>query len=456
MRKFYIFLLCLCLITLNVASYHTYTVKATDFEGKEETYYKKCKSSNLSKNDIEVCTEFKEYIKNKNESLQEEIKENKEKIAQLDLEIEEVVALIGEITEQIEDQKEKISFIETNIKNLEISIEQKNDKIRERLYILQSTINSNIYVNFLMGAQSIDELFSRMASLDEITEYDRSLIESLRSDKEELEIQKQTAVEEKAKLDELKSQQEELAKKLEAQRTEYNAEVEAAYEQSAQFKKDMDAMQSAIDKAEQESGENLGGSTNNPLGFGQPVARGTVTSAGWFYVSLNKNPHLGMDIGAPVGTPLYAPSNGVVIYQYTGCPTIGNGYSDTCGGGAGNAFIMLTQINGMTYAVKYYHMKNENLLGWSSGKFIPVSRGQVVGHVGHSGSSTGAHVHVEVIRLGNISYAKGAQMFASGGYSFGTGTGYTGYNNRCSNKGSAPCREMASEMFGYKLYQKIG
>ena len=36
----------------------------------------------------------------------------------------------------------------------------------------------------------------------------------------------------------------------------------------------------------------------------------------------------------------------------------------------------------------------------------------------------------------------------------GTGTGYTGYNNRCSVKGSAPCREMASEMFGYQLYQR--
>lgn len=456
MRHLKLVLICVCLTLGTLAVSPTYTVQATDFEGKESEYYEKCKSSDLSKEDINVCTEFKNYISEQNDALEEQIEENEKKIAELDLQIDEVVEMIGQLTTQIEQQEEKISFMEDNIANLEASIADKDAKIRDRLYVLQSTVNSNVYFNFLMGAESLDDFFGRLASIDEITSYDRELIASLKSDKEALEVEKASAEEERAKLDELKSQQEALGEQLEAQRTEYNEQIEAAHEQSEEFKQQMDEMQDAIDEASRENGENLGGSTNNPLGFGQPVASGTVTSAGWFYVSLTSSPHLGMDIGAPIGTELYAPANGVVIYMYTGCPTSGSGYGDTCGGGAGNAVIMLTQINGITYAVKYYHMKNENVLGWYSGSFIPVSRGQLVGHVGHSGSSTGAHVHIEVINLGAVSYAEGARMFSSGGYSFGTGTGYTGYNNRCAVKGSAPCREMASEMFGYSLYQRIG
>ena len=456
MKHLQLILICRCLVCGTLAVTPTYTVQATDFEGKESEYYEKCKSSDLSRDDIQVCSEFKDYISEQNDALEDQIKENEQKIAELDLQIDEVVQMIGELSTQIEAQEEKIAFMEADIANLEAGIEEKNEKIRDRLYVMQSTINSNVYFNFLMGAESLDDFFGRLASIDEITSYDRELIASLKADKEAVEVEKASAEEERSKLAELKSQQEALGEQLEAQRTEYNEQIEAAHEQSEEFKQEMEAMQDAIDEASRQNGDNLGGSTNNPLGFGQPVSSGTVTSAGWFYVSLNQSPHLGMDIGAPIGTELYAPANGVVIYMYTGCPTSGSGYGDTCGGGAGNALIMLTQVDGITYAVKYYHMKNENLLGWTSGSFIPVSRGQLVGHVGHSGSSTGAHVHIEVINLGAVTYAQGARMFSSGGYSFGTGTGYTGYNNRCSVKGSAPCREMASEMFGYQLYQRIG
>ena len=144
MKHLQLILICLCLVCGTLAVTPTYTVQATDFEGKESEYYEKCKSSDLSRDDIQVCSEFKDYISEQNDALEDQIKENEQKIAELDLQIDEVVQMIGELSTQIEAQEEKIAFMEADIANLEAGIEEKNEKIRDRLYVMQSTINSNV------------------------------------------------------------------------------------------------------------------------------------------------------------------------------------------------------------------------------------------------------------------------------------------------------------------------
>ena len=85
--------------------------------------------------------------------------------------------------------------------------------------------------------------------------------------------------------------------------------------------------------------------------------------------------HRGIDIAAPKGTPIHATGDGVVAKAGWG-----TGYGRE---------VMLNHGQGIT--TLYAHMSAIAVVPGET-----VSRGQVIGYVGNSGHSTGAHVHYEV------------------------------------------------------------
>ena len=66
---------------------------------------------------------------------------------------------------------------------------------------------------------------------------------------------------------------------------------------------------------------------------------------------------------------------------------------------------------------------------------------------GKSGNVTGAHVHIEVFKLGTMSLESYASSW-SGDLAFGAGWGAAGLNRLCANVG-APCRVKPETVFGY-------
>lgn len=449
MKKLIIIGLCISLSLLCVNNLPTSKVYATEFEGNEDEYYEMCKSGDLDKEGIQVCREFKEYISNKQSDLDDQIASNEKKIASLNLELEDVYVMIADLNTQIQTQQDKIELLDADILRLEESIAEKDQQIRDRMYVMQSSVNSNVYLEFLMGASSIDDFFSRMSSIDDLTEYDHDLIRGFTEDKKQVEVNRQEAEDERTRLDEMKAQQDALADRLNEQISEISIEMEEAAHQSEQYQQELSEISSSIEDAL----ANNGGFIDGPIsseGFSRPAEWGIVTAANWQYPS--GGVHFGMDIGGRLGSELYAPCDGVVIYMQTGCQSDGGYLGNYCGGGAGNYLVMLAQMGGTTYGIRYLHMTNNNYIGWSSGEFIPVYRGQVVGFMGHSGNSTGTHVHIEIFDLGPIGYTEGARLFAKYGSFFGTSYSLS---SRCEVS-PTPCRKEASAMFGYHLYQEIG
>lgn len=93
-------------------------------------------------------------------------------------------------------------------------------------------------------------------------------------------------------------------------------------------------------------------------------------------------PHYGVDYAAPVGTPIKAAGDGHIIFL-----GIENGYGKTI------------KIKHMSpYETVYAHMSH-----FATGLYdgANVHQGQVIGYVGNTGLSTGAHLHFE-IRVNNI------------------------------------------------------
>jgi murein DD-endopeptidase MepM/ murein hydrolase activator NlpD len=88
--------------------------------------------------------------------------------------------------------------------------------------------------------------------------------------------------------------------------------------------------------------------------------------------------HTGMDFSAPVGTPIYATGDGVVVT------------ADAEGRGYGNHVVI---NHGYGYRTLYGHMSRIKARRGQT-----VKRGEVIGYVGNTGTSTAPHLHYEVLK----------------------------------------------------------
>lgn len=117
--------------------------------------------------------------------------------------------------------------------------------------------------------------------------------------------------------------------------------------------------------------------------FTMPVINGRITSRyGYRRDPFNRGKkkfHSGLDLAAPVGTPIIASSDGIV--EFTGR-----------NGGYGNTVIIKHDEG---YKTIYAHCSSTIVEEGQN-----VSMGRVIGTVGRTGTATGAHLHFEVLHYG--------------------------------------------------------
>ncbi|MFV0395621.1 MAG: NlpC/P60 family protein [Coprobacillaceae bacterium] len=205
---------------------------ATDFTGQEDKYIELCKSASLSANDQETCKEFNDYLKNKNNDLQDDISNTKDDVAESKNTLDELETDLANIKDDISSKETEISYLETSITNLETQIADKEDELRERMYSMQSYVNTNFYIDFIFSASNFTDMLSRMDSLDELTSYDKELIASLLTDKEDLVSQQDTMNTAIANLEAKHSDQETLQNQYLALYQEQNADLIAKEKES--------------------------------------------------------------------------------------------------------------------------------------------------------------------------------------------------------------------------------
>ena len=91
--------------------------------------------------------------------------------------------------------------------------------------------------------------------------------------------------------------------------------------------------------------------------------------------------HKGTDFAAPLGTPVMASGDGIIIK------------ARWCGGGGNCVKIK----HNSTYQTVYAHLSK---FGRGIKKGVRVKQGRIIGYVGSTGMSTGPHLHYEVIKNG--------------------------------------------------------
>ena len=110
--------------------------------------------------------------------------------------------------------------------------------------------------------------------------------------------------------------------------------------------------------------------------FDWPVDRARLTRG--FMPHARPRPHLGLDLAAPKGTPIYAAHGGLVVYAGSGFRGYGR-------------FVIVEY--GDDWATFYSHLDKILI---KQGETI--RQGQLIGKMGRTGRATGTHLHFELRR----------------------------------------------------------
>ncbi len=258
------------------------------------------------------------------------------------------------------------------------------------------------YLSYILKADSISSLISRISDISDIMSYDEKLrsdyIAACEAAAAALGEYEELLAAQRAKEAELELQQAELEEKI-AQSAAVLAALEEDIDTYMSFQEEMDSelakVQAEIDKKaeelrKQQEAERL---QNHPapgitVGSGYymwPSATTYITSPFGprvhpIYGQLK--PHTGVDIGAWYGTEIYAAASGTVSMAVVDYGTAGYG-----------TYVAIYHPNGTT--TLYGHMSS---LAVSAGQ--NVSKGQVIGYVGSTGASNGPHIHFEIRQNG--------------------------------------------------------
>jgi murein DD-endopeptidase MepM/ murein hydrolase activator NlpD len=151
-----------------------------------------------------------------------------------------------------------------------------------------------------------------------------------------------------------------------------------------------------------------------------------------------------VDFAAGKNKHVVAPANGIVAYTYDKCTSggLGNGCGIPWGGG--NQVLLIVQVGNRTYGILNCHMSKG--LDVKTGDIV--EQGTILGNVGSTGNSSGAHLHQEIYDLGTMSLQQALNRYKSYGVTFGTG--WNTLTTTCDRRGT-PCRMNPQNIYNVKV-----
>lgn len=171
-------------------------------------------------------------------------------------------------------------------------------------------------------------------------------------------------------------------------------EIKKAKKDSSRIEQDQDALAELNARMEKDKA-----SKSEIPPFQMPGCNGSITSFPGCRVPPPTNnqtncgsfSHMGIDIGAQNGTPIWAIAGGDAVYSQSKS--------------WGNMVKITTKHKGATWTHLYAHMNQadwEKYKAYHASKGYKVARGEIIGGVGNTGQSGGNHLHLELIVSGTV------------------------------------------------------
>lgn len=294
-------------------------------------------------------------------------------IAEIQAEIDSLDAQVEEINDRIEQKDAELAAAH------ELSSKQyESYKDRVKLIVEKGSIT---YIEVLAKAHSLEDFFIRMDVMEQIADYDNTLLMELKENEQIIEAIKIEIENERAQVMSIMEQslakKRQLAQKQAASQKILNDLAQTEKEITQELKKAKEAENAARNEiARLVSGDGsryVGGKflwpSTNSYRITSPYSMRVHPTLGVY------KQHTGIDIGASYGTNVLAAADGTVIIA---------GWNNAYGN-----YVVINHGGGVT--TLYGH--NSSL---TVSKGQKVSRGQVIAKVGSTGYSTGPHIHFEV------------------------------------------------------------
>lgn len=355
-------------------------------------------------------------LKDKKKQMDEKVQNQESQIQGLNLQLDQVHQEIRDLDFKIMTSQDELDKINQQLLDLEESIAKNEEnlaKAKEKLSSKEEDLNtrlreeykngSYVFLEILMDSSSISDMLKRLDVVTNILNQDRELLKFtnkqiayIRDTENKLKEQKAEYKEKLAAEERKKAELEENnKKKLEfmAILQEDKVQAEAEYNEFVKLTQSLDAeivklekeleekrkAEEARRKAEEERRKAAGEVVRGNGQLSWPVPGYSSISSYYGYrvhpIFNTKKFHSGIDIPAPMGTPVKAAMSGIVIFS---------GWQ----GGYGNV-VMIS--HGGDLVTVYAHNSSNKV---SVGDYV--DRGQTISLMGSTGFSTGSHSHFEV------------------------------------------------------------
>ncbi len=395
-------------------SAYSVQLKANDFEGNEQYWTNYCSGVISDASKRQQCLEYQSYLENRIASNTQASSSIQGKIDTLKSDLSNLKDLSLSIAKDIEAQEAEIATVNAslveiadNIQKVQVDIDLKieninkrSEQIKTRMIEMQSKVNTNQFLDYIMGASDLVDLVQRASNVESFTKNDKDQITLLNEEKQQLE---EVKAEKKRQEDLLIAQQ----KNLEIKK----AELELNKEANDKLVKDTEVRVAELLKARNEA--NAAANTLAQLKPSFTISGGNANvgdlpdngmiapiQGSWISRGVDNNGHRGIDYAAVMGTPIVAPANCYVVFASNNYPNwggLGNWVGIPAGGG--NSVRIMFAVNGQTYAINFHHMTNSVPAMAYNGTGVMVPQGTILGYVGSSGNSSGPHAHVEMFAI---------------------------------------------------------
>lgn len=337
-------------------------------------------------------------------------------INQLELERKKIQADIRFTESKIESTDLTITKLGFEIRETERTIAKNEDTIR---YILRqlNIANDESLIEVLLRYDNLSEFWGALEALEYVRSSMGERVKELESLRDALDQNRNLNAQEREQLLNLKNQYSDQQSILSSNQAEKAELLSATRNEEANYQKMLKDKQAARDLLLSEVREiesrikfildpNTIPAKGTPV-FIWPLDNVVITQRfGYTQFAMsgayNGNQHNGLDLGAPVGTKLYAPLTGTVR-------NVGN--TDTVPGCySWGKWILIDHPNGLSSM--FAHLSQ---IAVTPGQ--RVNTGDVVGYVGNTGYSTGPHLHY------TLYVTKGVQVMAFNQFKSVTGCG---------------------------------
>ena len=355
-----------------------------------------------------------EQNKSKAESAVEKLRKQQAKlktsIEKLDKKVANLDTKLYELNHDLMDKREQLATTRQQLEVAKKKEANQYEAMKKRIKYMYESGDTG-YLEILFKAQSISEFLNRAEYVEQIAQYDNTMLTRLEHTREQIADTEQKEKEEIIEVKQLKTQVQSRRKELKELRADkkvqvkkYTSNIKKKKSLIASYQKEIEEQEQIILKLEEEARkkaeqQNANNSSSNSSSSNQSSSSGSTKPTGNFTwpcpssrritseygyrvhpILGTKRLHNGIDIGASTGSSIVAADGGTVV---------GASYSSSMG-----YYVMINHGNGITTV--YMHCSS---LLVSSGQ--KVSKGQQIARVGSTGLSTGPHLHFSVMKNGS-------------------------------------------------------